>query len=112
MSILKVDTLQTTSGVGLYPARAWVNFNGSGTVTIRANGNVSSITDVGVGDYTVNLTTAMPDANYAAATGGQNDQLNNGFIVVESISAGSMDLRSRREAAFSDGPIVCVTVLR
>jgi hypothetical protein len=45
--------------------RAWVNFNGTGTVAIRASFNVSSITDNGTGDYTVNFTTAMPDANYA-----------------------------------------------
>jgi len=50
-----------------YGCRAWVNFNGTGTVAIRASGNVSSITDNGTGDYTVNFTTAMPDANYAAA---------------------------------------------
>jgi hypothetical protein len=43
-----------------------VNFNGTGTVAIRASGNVSSITDNGTGDYTVNFTTAMPDANYCA----------------------------------------------
>ena len=49
-----------------YGCRAWVNFNGTGTVAIRASGNVSSITDNGVGDYTVNVTNAMPDANYAA----------------------------------------------
>lgn len=62
-----------------YGCRAWVNFNGTGTVAIRASGNVSSITDNGTGDYTVNFTTAMPDANYAAATtvastGGTNGQ--------------------------------------
>jgi len=45
-------------------AKAWVNFNGTGTVAIRASYNVSSITDNGVGDYTVNFTTAMVDANY------------------------------------------------
>jgi hypothetical protein len=45
--------------------RAWVNFNGTGTVAIRASFNVSSITDNGTGDYTVNFTTAMPDANYS-----------------------------------------------
>ena len=48
-----------------YACRAWVNFNGTGTVAIRASGNVSSITDNGVGDYTVNFTTAMPDAAYS-----------------------------------------------
>jgi hypothetical protein len=50
----------------IYGARAWVNFNGTGTVAIRASGNVSSITDNGTGDYTVNFTTAMSDANYGA----------------------------------------------
>jgi hypothetical protein len=45
--------------------RAWVNFNGTGTVAIRASFNVSSITDNGVGDYTLNFTNAMPDVNYA-----------------------------------------------
>jgi hypothetical protein len=45
--------------------RAWVNFNGADTVAIRASFNVSSITDNGTGDYTVNFTTAMPDANYS-----------------------------------------------
>ena len=48
-----------------YGCRAWVNFNGTGTVAIRASGNVSSITDNGTGDYTVNFTTALVDANYA-----------------------------------------------
>jgi hypothetical protein len=47
-----------------YGCRAWVNFNGTGTPAIRASGNVSSITDNGTGDYTVNFTTAMPDVNY------------------------------------------------
>ena len=50
-----------------YGCRAWVNFNGTGTVAIRASGNVSSITDNGTGDYTVNFTTAMPDANYGVS---------------------------------------------
>lgn len=55
----------TVSGTApIYPCRAWVNFNGTGTVAIRASGNVSSITDNGTGDYTVNFTTAMPDINF------------------------------------------------
>lgn len=58
----------------VYACRAWVNFNGSGTVAIRASGNVSSITDNGTGDYTVNFTTAMVDADYSAlvVNGGAN----------------------------------------
>ena len=60
--------LTTASGSApSYSARAWVNFDGTGTVAIRASGNVSSITDNGTGDYTVNFSTAMVDANYAAS---------------------------------------------
>ena len=47
-----------------YGCRAWVNFNGQGTVAIRASGNVSSITDLGTGSYRLNFSTSMPDANY------------------------------------------------
>jgi hypothetical protein len=54
----------------IYGARAWVNFNGTGTVAIRGSGNVSSITDNGTGDYTVNFTTAMPDVNYSVVAVG------------------------------------------
>ena len=61
--------MSTTNAAGAvvkaYDARAWVNFNGTGTVAIRSSGNVTSITDNGVGDYTVNYTTAMSNANYA-----------------------------------------------
>lgn len=63
-----------SGGSALYAARAWVNFNGTGTVAIRASGNVSSITDNGTGDYTVNFATAMTDTNYAvnATASGQS----------------------------------------
>jgi hypothetical protein len=47
-----------------YGCRAWINFNGTGTPAIRASGNVSSITDNGTGDYTINFSTAISDANY------------------------------------------------
>jgi hypothetical protein len=63
-----IDSAQfaTVSGTApIYPCRAWVNFNGTGTVAIRASGNVSSITDGGTGIYTVNFANAMPDANYS-----------------------------------------------
>ena len=66
--VSKLDT--ATGSAPSYSARAWVNFNGSGTVAIRQSGNVSSITDNGTADYTVNFTTAMPDADYAVTTGG------------------------------------------
>jgi hypothetical protein len=66
MSEIRVNAVKNTSGIERYLAQAWVNFNGTGTVAIRASGNVSSITDNGVGDYTVNFTTAMADANMSA----------------------------------------------
>jgi hypothetical protein len=58
-----------------YACRAWVNFNGTGTVAIRAAGNVSSITDNGTGSYAVNFATAMPDANYAKVATASNNSL-------------------------------------
>ena len=66
----RITTALNASGSApIYGARAWVNFNGNGTVAIRASGNVSSITDNGTGDYTVNFTTAMPDTNYSTCFG-------------------------------------------
>ena len=70
-----IDTsgnLKFNSGFGsagtAYGVRAWINFNGSGTVAIRASGNVSSITDNGgVGTFTINFATNMPDVDYAVS---------------------------------------------
>jgi hypothetical protein len=74
MSTLKVNTIQNTSAahsstpeeIAQGRAKAWVNFNGSGTVAIQDNFNVSSITDNGTGNYTITYTNAMSDANYSA----------------------------------------------
>jgi hypothetical protein len=64
MSTIKVNSLQNTSGNGYYPARAWVNFNGDGTVAIRDDENVASITDNATGNYTVNFSTSLSNANF------------------------------------------------
>ena len=64
-----IDSAQiaTVSGTApIYMCRAWVNFNGTGTPAIRGSANVSSITDNGTGNYTVNFTTSMPDTGYSA----------------------------------------------
>jgi hypothetical protein len=86
--VMRLDSsanLKFNSGYGsvatAYGCRAWVNFDGTGTVAIRASGNVTSITDNGVGDYTVNFTTAMPDANYAWSG---NIQTLNGLLTGDS----------------------------
>jgi len=81
--------IATVSGTApLYMCRAWVNFNGTGTVAIRASGNVTSITDNGTGDYTVNFTNAMSDANYSVVgTGGLKTETFGLFL--QSSAAGS-----------------------
>ena len=81
MSTLKVNNLQDVNGannstpeqVAQGRAKSWVNFNGDGTVAIRDDFNVSSITDNGTGDYTVTFSSAMPNANYAVALSHKED---------------------------------------
>ena len=79
-----------------FACRAWVNFNGTGTVAIRDSGNVSSITDNGAGNYTVNFTTAMPHANYSvgASWAEDNNQTTTGSVtsgrIVNSYATGSV----------------------
>ena len=93
MSTIKVDTIKNTSNVEVFTAKAWVNFKGTGAVAIRASGNVTSITDNGTGDYTVNFTTAMTDANYAVIAScmmGDNLGVSESFGVKGNASSGSM----------------------
>lgn len=103
-----------------YTARAWVNFNGTGTVVIRASGNVTSITDNGVGDYTVNFTTAMPDVNYSVNALVDNAASNTGGVIVAASQTGSFSTSSIRilsrnagaPASPSDSASVCVAIFR
>jgi hypothetical protein len=76
-----------------YACRAWVNFDGTGTVAIRASGNVSSITDNGTGDYTVNFTTAMADANYSAvgSSGFTSSGVEAGYVGFNRVGAGGAE---------------------
>lgn len=104
-----------------YGCRAWVNFNGTGTVAIRGNGNVSSITDNGVGDYTVNFTTAMPDANYAVSgtvrfgTGGGGQAYSvNIEQAAAAIAVGSVNINTfnTSSAGLTDMDTVCMQIFR
>lgn len=61
--------LNATGSAPIYACRAWVTFGGTGTVAITASGNVSSVTDNGIGDYTVNFINPMPDSDYAYSWG-------------------------------------------
>jgi hypothetical protein len=119
---------QFNSGYGsvavAYGCRAWVNFNGTGTVAIRASGNVSSITDNGTGDYTVNFTTALPDANYSlnmTIQRGDGAGVNPGYACVygtaanayTSLTSSSARIISANSAtAALDMPYVGVSVFR
>jgi hypothetical protein len=93
-------------------AKAWVNFNGTGTVAIRASYNVSSITDNGTGNYTVNFTNAMPDANYAiiaSSTSSGTTEKWTAFCTSSSASSGTV-LIVDPGVSFYDSPTVCVSV--
>jgi hypothetical protein len=72
------DVLNAAGSAPLYACRAWVNFNGIGTVAIRGSGNVSSITDNGVGKFTINFTTSMDDADYCAVANFTTGSTTNG----------------------------------
>lgn len=92
MSTLRVDAIQDRTGGDLITAkgiaRAWVNFNGTGTVAIRTAHNVTSITDHATGAYTVNFTTAMADADYAVlATSGDGASTNYRVVQVSDVTA-------------------------
>ena len=69
MSILKVNSIEPANAGSeeYFLVRAWVNFNGTGTVSIRGSGNVSSVSDYGSGNYGVNQSSGQVDANYAAS---------------------------------------------
>ena len=87
MSEIRANTISDAAGTGpvtltgQYAAKAWVNFNGTGTVAIRESGNVSSITDNTTGDYAVNFTTAMPDASYSISCMGRDFASSSNFSV-------------------------------
>jgi hypothetical protein len=96
--------------------KAWVNFNGTGTVAIRASYNVSSITDNGTGNYTVNFTSALADANYCAAVASSNDTSSS---IAEGTASyghatGSCSVITLNTAtpALVDRALICVAIFR
>jgi hypothetical protein len=121
LTIDSSSNLQFNSGFGsvatAYACRAWVNFDGDGTVSIRGNGNVSSVTDNGTGDYAVNLTNAMPDTNYSiAGASGLTASSNQTFFQMEQQTFGStsvIDIAIRNEnGSRIDSQTVSVQVFR
>ena len=117
--------LSFNSGYGssavAYGCRAWVNFNGTGTVAIRGSGNVSSITDNGTGDYTVNFTTTLVDANYSVSGTARYTTATNSMFLAIGASGGagtySTSAVQVRSVSFSGGSdydcdIVNVSIFR
>jgi hypothetical protein len=128
MSTIRVGTISNTGGTQSTAAenvingsaKAWVNFNGTGTVAIRAGYNVSSITDRGVGRYSVNFTTAMIDANYSVCCAGRKSDTNeDGWVALATgasnlVQTASISYISTRDGNASpiDLPQVNVAVFR
>ena len=124
-----IDTsgnLKFNSGFGsvgtAYGIRAWVSFNGTGTVAILNSGNVSSITDNAVGKYTVNFTTAMPDDDYSVSGTAQDTTSGSGTSApsvtmkddTSSITTSALiiDVVTGNGAAFMDSTFVSVQIIR
>ena len=119
------DTVQQTNAVTntggvppYYAARAWVNFKGTGTVAIRASVGVSSITDLGSGEYRMNFSPAMPDANYAAIVVGQQSDGGGSNTATQLLDGGAYsttqctDLCQVSGGSNLDSDIVCAAVFR
>lgn len=112
-------TLFNASGSApVYACRAWVNFQGTGTVAIRASGNVSSITDNGTGSYTANFNTAMSDANYAALcttglTGNPSGESPEVYGKTSNFLTTSVGAATRSATGGAgDQQVVCISVFR
>ena len=112
-------TFQTAAAGG--GASAWCNFNGQGTVSIRDSDNVSSITDNGTADFSINYSSAFADINYSFVASSANhevgdtgDSYNGVSIKNTGLSTGSTTFRTLRlrfdQQSFVDPPIVCITV--
>lgn len=112
------NALNASGSAPIYACRAWVNFNGTGTVAINASGNVSSITDNGTGDYTINFTTEMPDANYSAIgmcrRTATNSDSNVSYTQGVAPTASALSVQTSPASTFSleDMDIVAVSVFR
>lgn len=115
MSVAKFDTWQNSDGTENYKCRAWVNFDGTGTVSIRASGNVSSITDNGTGNYTINFTNAMPDANYSISGLCHYDGVSDGFIGIRQLTVSISSFRAacaNSAGALGDKDYIAMAIFR
>ena len=116
-SALVKTALNATGTAPIYACRAWVNFNGTGTVAIMASGNVSSITDNGTGNYTVNFTTAMADTNYSVSGLARDSQGNTHFPILDMGETGIKTVSSLQvfyvfDSGYYDSPEIGLHFIR
>jgi hypothetical protein len=115
-SSLVKTALNASGSAPIYACRAWVNFKGTDTVAIRASGNVSSIIDNGIGDYTVNFATAMVDANYSSV--GSCTYMLGGTVRVRTFSPYVLTTTSLRvltgytDTTLADHELVAVSIFK
>ena len=119
MSTLKVATIQDTSGnnsstpagIASGTAKAWVNFNGTGTPAIRDSFNVSSLTDQGQGDHQVNFTNAIGNANYCAQVSCGDPTDMDRFVIVHEVNTSYLRMRTFANSdALRDLEVNCATI--
>jgi len=121
LTIDSSSNLQFNSGYGsvatAYGCRAWINFDGTGTISIRSSGNISSISDKGTGTYTINFDTAMPDNQYAFLFSGRSNSSTALRDIQpdanDTISSSSIDVRVETQAGTEvDISIITMAVFR
>ena len=115
-STIRVDNFGPSAGGTTYSARgiakAWVNFNGTGTIAARDSENVSSLTDNGTGKYTVNFTAAMANLNYAVPTGFAGNGADNFHPLLNNPLAGSVQMYGVQwGVGFYDTSVYSVSIL-
>jgi len=83
LSEIRVTTVSNAAGTGpvtltkQHAAKVWVNMDGTGTISVRDSLNVTSLTDIGTGQYAVNISSSMANANYAIAIGAKDNAYGN-----------------------------------
>jgi len=110
-----LDLFNVSGSAPVYACRAWVNFDGTGTVAIRESGNVSSITDNGIGNYTLNFSTAMQDANYSIC--GQVDSFGSPgsyvYTTRDSVTASNITVECVDSTGSDKDPLIaCFAIFR
>jgi hypothetical protein len=116
MSTIKVNTLEeaTSGGATFFTAKAWVNFDAQTTMTVRASGNTSSMTDLGTGYYQMNFTAAMTDASYAISgmsKDGDGLAANlEAYFHINNVATGSCKVYNTAAGTADDTDIGCLLV--